>query len=79
MGAVGIRNIRHPPGLVVIPSDDPFLAAERTAQSCGAEVARLEGWPLQVPKRDAEVLSQFWASRLSRRRRVLADHIHPSA
>jgi pimeloyl-ACP methyl ester carboxylesterase len=66
--AAGIRNIRTP-GLVVIPGDDPFLAAEgaeRTAQGCGAEVARLEGlghwWPLQAPKRGAEMLSRFWAS-----------------
>ncbi len=66
--APGIRNI-HAPGLVVIPSDDPFLAAggaERTAHSCGAEVVRLEGlghwWPLQAPKRGAAMLSRFWAS-----------------
>lgn len=66
--APGIRDIRTP-GLVIIPSDDPFLAAgsaERTAAACGANVVHLDRvghwWPLQAPERGAETLSKFWAS-----------------
>jgi pimeloyl-ACP methyl ester carboxylesterase len=66
--APAIREIRTP-GLVIIPSEDPFLAvecAERTAVACGAGLARLEGlghwWPLQDPVRGAETLSRFWTT-----------------
>ena len=66
--APGIRNIRTP-GLVIVPGDDPFLAAdgaERTARSCDAQIARFERlghwWPLQAPQRGAEELLRFWAS-----------------
>jgi pimeloyl-ACP methyl ester carboxylesterase len=66
--APGLRSIRTP-GMVVIPSLDPFLAAdcaERTATACGAGITRLEGlghwWPLQNPARGAEMLARFWSS-----------------
>ena len=56
------------PGLVLLPSDDPFLSAEgaRTgAERAGAEVAELDGvghwWMLQAPAKGAEVLQQFWS------------------
>jgi pimeloyl-ACP methyl ester carboxylesterase len=57
------------PGLVVVPENDPFLAAggaERTAAACKAAVARLDGvghwWPVEAPSRGAEMLSRFWTS-----------------
>ncbi len=57
------------PGLVVVPSDDPFLAsagARRAARRAGAEVAELDGlghwWMLQDPARGAAVLEGFWSS-----------------
>jgi pimeloyl-ACP methyl ester carboxylesterase len=66
--APGIREIRTP-GLVIIPSDDPFLGkdgSERTARDCGAKIAKLAGvghwWPLQAPELGAETLSRFWSS-----------------
>jgi pimeloyl-ACP methyl ester carboxylesterase len=57
------------PGLVIIPTDDPFgdekLAAE-VADMLGAKTARLEGlghwWPVQDPKRSADALKEFWSS-----------------
>lgn len=56
------------PGLVLLPSDDPFLDADgarRGAQRAGATVAELAGlghwWLLQDPARGAEVLQRFWA------------------
>jgi pimeloyl-ACP methyl ester carboxylesterase len=57
------------PGLVVVPSEDPFLSAEhaRTAAvQAGAGVAELPGmghwWMLQDPGRAAGVLEEFWGS-----------------
>lgn len=57
------------PGLVVVPSDDPFLSpdgARRAAARAGASVAELEGlghwWMLQDPARGAAVLETFWTS-----------------
>lgn len=57
------------PGLVVVPSDDPFLPADRArtaAAAAGAKVAELPGlghwWMLQDPARGAAVLEDFWAS-----------------
>ena len=58
-----------PPGLVVVPSEDPFLDADvarRAAARAGAEVAELDGlghwWLVQDPARGAAVLEGFWAS-----------------
>ena len=66
--APAIREIRTP-GMVIVPSDDPFLAAdgaERTARACNARLERFEGlghwWPLQAPDHGAQALSGFWAS-----------------
>jgi pimeloyl-ACP methyl ester carboxylesterase len=63
-----IRQIRAP-GLVIVPSDDPFLAAdgaERTAHACHARLELFAGlghwWVLQSPARGAQALSRFWAS-----------------
>jgi len=57
------------PGLVLLPSEDPFLAPARArsaAGRAGAEVAELDGlghwWMLQDPARGAAVLERFWAS-----------------
>jgi len=57
------------PGLVIIPSEDPFLSADGArsgARKAGAGVAELEGlghwWMLQDPGRGARVLEEFWAS-----------------
>lgn len=57
------------PGLVVQPSDDPFLSATlsgRAAARAGARVAELGGlghwWMLQDPAAAASVLEHFWAS-----------------
>ena len=57
------------PGLVIIPSDDPFLSADGAATSArraGASVKKLEGighwWMLQDPARGARVLESFWSS-----------------
>ena len=57
------------PGLVIIPSDDPFLngdSARTSAARAGARVAELDGlghgWPLQDPARGARELEEFWAS-----------------
>lgn len=56
-------------GLVIIPSEDPFLAADPAragAARAGAQIAELDGlghwWMLQDPARGAKVLEQFWAS-----------------
>jgi pimeloyl-ACP methyl ester carboxylesterase len=55
------------PGMVVIPSDDPFLDAEgatRAALRAGARTARLEGvghwWMAQDPEAAAALLESFW-------------------
>jgi pimeloyl-ACP methyl ester carboxylesterase len=57
------------PGLVLVPSEDPFLSAEgarKAAERAGATVADLEGlghwWMLQDPAQGAVVLESFWAS-----------------
>ena len=57
------------PGLVIIPSDDPFLSetsARRSAQRAGARVVDLPGqghwWAVSDPKGGAAVLEEFWAS-----------------
>jgi pimeloyl-ACP methyl ester carboxylesterase len=58
-----------PPGMIVIPSEDPFLngdQARRTAARVGARVADLQGlghwWVLQDPARAAGLLEEFWSS-----------------
>jgi pimeloyl-ACP methyl ester carboxylesterase len=57
------------PGLVLIPSEDPFLSAERAASGAaraGAGIAELAGvghwWMLQDPARGAAVIEEFWRS-----------------
>ncbi|MDP8928693.1 MAG: alpha/beta hydrolase, partial [Actinomycetota bacterium] len=57
------------PGLVVVPSEDPFLspeAARTAAERSGAEVVGFVGfghwWMLQDPARGAATLEEFWAS-----------------
>ena len=57
------------PGLVVLPSEDPFLSAEgarRAARQAGAAVAELTGlghwWMLQDAPRAADILERFWES-----------------
>lgn len=57
------------PGLVVVPSDDPFLNGERAkvgAKRAGAKTAELDGvghwWMLQDPARGAASLEAFWAA-----------------
>src|SRR5205807_7751934 len=62
------RDISRP-GLVVIPSEDPFLSADGArsgAERAGAQTADLDGlghwWMLQDPGRGARLLEDFWAS-----------------
>lgn len=57
------------PGLVLLPTEDPFLShegAKRGAERAGARTAELEGlghwWMLQDPARGAAELETFWAS-----------------
>ena len=57
------------PGLILLPSDDPFLSADgarSSAKRAGVEIAELPGighwWMLQDPAGAAAVLSDFWAS-----------------
>jgi pimeloyl-ACP methyl ester carboxylesterase len=57
------------PGLVLVPSDDPFLSldgAKAAAAHAGAPVVELDGvghwWMLQDPARGAQVLEEFWAT-----------------
>jgi pimeloyl-ACP methyl ester carboxylesterase len=57
------------PGVVLLPSDDPFLSGDtaRTGASrAGASVRELPGlghwWMLQDPARGAAVLEEFWAT-----------------
>jgi hypothetical protein len=57
------------PGLVVVPSEEPFLSAEvarAAARQAGASVAELAGlghwWMLQDPARGVAMLERFWAS-----------------
>lgn len=63
-------NRRSPaPGLVLVPSDDPFgdeAQAREVAAALGADVEVLDGlghwWPLEDPVRGAEALRRFWSS-----------------
>jgi pimeloyl-ACP methyl ester carboxylesterase len=57
------------PGLVIIPSEDPFLSADsaaRAAERAGARTVALDGvghwWMLQDPARATAVLREFWAT-----------------
>ena len=57
------------PGLVVVPSEDPFLSetsARHAARGAKAGVAELAGlghwWMLQDPPQGAAMLERFWAS-----------------
>ena len=57
------------PGLVLVPSEDPFLSDEGArlgAGNAGAATADLTGlghwWMLQDPKQGAAVLEQHWSS-----------------
>jgi len=57
------------PGLVIIPSEDPFLSADGARMSAGlagAAVADLDGlghwWMLQDPRAGAKTLESFWSS-----------------
>ena len=57
------------PGMVLIPSADPFLSATSAragAEGAGAKVVELDGvghwWMVQDPQRGAAVLEEFWAS-----------------
>jgi pimeloyl-ACP methyl ester carboxylesterase len=66
--APGFQSVAAP-GLVIVPSEDPFLAAgpaRSAARRAGATVAELQGlghwWMVQDPARSAAVLEEFWAS-----------------
>jgi hypothetical protein len=55
------------PGLVLVPSEDPFLDADSAragAKRTGASVAELDGvghwWMLQDPAAGARALEAFW-------------------
>lgn len=57
------------PGLVLLPTNDPFTDEKmggEVADALGARVARLEGvghfWPYQAPDAAAATLESFWAS-----------------
>jgi len=57
------------PGLVIIPSSDPFLSAAsatKAAARADAKTVALDGsghwWMLQDPARAATVLREFWAT-----------------
>jgi pimeloyl-ACP methyl ester carboxylesterase len=57
------------PGLVLVPSEDPFLSGDGArlgASNAGAAVADLAGlghwWMLQDPGKGAAVLEEFWSS-----------------
>ena len=57
------------PGLVIIPSEEPFMravSATRAAARAHAETVSLDGfghwWMLQDPARAATVLREFWAT-----------------
>ena len=57
------------PGLVVVPSEDPFLAeqlAQAAANNAGARTVPLPGvghwWMLQDPAKGAAMLEDFWAT-----------------
>jgi len=57
------------PGLVLVPSEDPFLSIDRAtagARRANAEVATLDGlghwWMLQDPAKGAAALQGFWSA-----------------
>ncbi len=57
------------PGLVLVPTEDPFLSAvgaTKGAQRAGASLEKLEGighwWMLQDPARGARALESFWST-----------------
>jgi pimeloyl-ACP methyl ester carboxylesterase len=57
------------PGLVIIPSEDPFLratSASKAAARADAKTVNLDGmghwWMLQDPARAATMLREFWAA-----------------
>jgi pimeloyl-ACP methyl ester carboxylesterase len=58
------------PGLVVIPTEDPYVGTEKmaraSAERAGADVAVLDGlghwWMVEDPQRGAGVLTRFWSS-----------------
>jgi pimeloyl-ACP methyl ester carboxylesterase len=57
------------PGMVVIPTEDPFLneaSARRAGERAGARIEVIDGlghwWILQDPARAAATLQSFWAS-----------------
>jgi len=57
------------PGLVLLPTNDPFNdegRVRRVAERAGARVEPLDGvghfWPYQAPERGAAVLRDFWRS-----------------
>jgi pimeloyl-ACP methyl ester carboxylesterase len=57
------------PGLVMLPTEDPFTRVElapRAAKKAGARLEALEGlghwWLYQDPARGAKALREFWAS-----------------
>ncbi len=62
----------HPtaaPGLVLVPSDDPFgdaAASRRAAETLGAKIRAFEGvghwWALQKPAEAASILKGFISS-----------------
>jgi pimeloyl-ACP methyl ester carboxylesterase len=57
------------PGLVITPSEDPFLSAASAAKGAArarAKTVALDGlghwWMLQDPARAAAILREFWAT-----------------
>ena len=57
------------PGLVIVPSEDPFLSdtgATNAARQAGASIEKLAGighwWMLQDPAQGARVIESFWSS-----------------
>jgi pimeloyl-ACP methyl ester carboxylesterase len=57
------------PGLVIVPTEDPFLSevgATTSALRAGASLEKLEGighwWMLQDPGRGARLLESFWST-----------------
>jgi pimeloyl-ACP methyl ester carboxylesterase len=57
------------PGMVLLPSEDPFLSADgarSAANEAGAQVTELPGlghwWMVQDPAKGAAVLEDFWGS-----------------
>jgi len=58
----------EPPGLALVPSEDPFIGAERSrhgAGESGATIVELPGlghwWMLQAPEVVGPILEEFWA------------------